>query len=309
MRPIRLGQCDVYVGTCSWKDHTRFYPEGMKDPDKIRFYSERFPFVEVDSTYYGMPSARNAALWAERTPPEFRFGFKAYRVMTLQGRHEGGVRVAEEPTQEMFQQFAEGVRPLAEAGKLAYVLLQFPDWFFPWKKNARAEDPYDYLAQCAEWLPDLPLAVEFRNGYWFQGERADRTFRFLNDHNLAYTVVDEPQVGISRSAPDVQAVTADMGLVRFHGRRADVWAQRGVGVSERFAYEYTPEELQPWSERLKQLAEDTKRLYVGFNNCHRDFAVNNAEQLGQMLLDFADGGDAPGKPAGQREAAASSTAS
>ena len=69
MDPINLNGCSIYVGTCSWRDHTGFYPPGMKDPEKISYYADRFPFVEVDSTYYGMPSTRNAALWAERTPP------------------------------------------------------------------------------------------------------------------------------------------------------------------------------------------------------------------------------------------------
>ncbi|HEY3283145.1 MAG TPA: DUF72 domain-containing protein [Armatimonadota bacterium] len=286
MEPLHLGSCSIYVGTCSWKDHTRFFPEKLPDPQKIAFYAEHFPFVEVDSTYYGMPSARNAVLWAERTPPGFLFGFKAYRVMTLQGRHEDGRRVPEEPTPELFQQFSEGVRPLQEAGKLAYVLLQFPDWFLPWKQNAKAREPFEYLAACAEWLPGLPLAVEFRNGYWFQGERAEQTLRFLSDHNLAYTVVDEPQVGVSRSAPDVQAVTSELSVMRFHGRRTDVWAQRGVGVADRFSYDYSTEELQPWADRLAALARETKHLFVGFNNCHHDFAVNNAKQLMQMLLDL-----------------------
>ncbi|MGQ9525391.1 MAG: DUF72 domain-containing protein [Armatimonadota bacterium] len=286
MKPIRLGGCDLYIGTCSWRDHANFYPDGMPDPRKITFYAERFPFVEVDSSFYGMPSSRNCSLWAKRTPEGFRFGFKAYSVMTLHGRHEAGKRVPEEPTRELFAQFAEALRPIWDAGKLAYILFQFPPWFTPWKRGEQGPNPYDYIARCADWMEGLPIAVEFRNAYWLQGERAKRTLDLLRERGIAYTCVDEPQVGMAHSVPPIAGTTADFSVVRFHGRRADTWAKRGVGVAERFAYQYSLDELAEWVPRLQKIAAGARAAYVGFNNCFADFAVSNAQQLRQMLLEM-----------------------
>src|SRR5512140_3861953 len=78
----------IRVGTASWTDKSlidcgRFYPPGTTTPeDRLRFYASQFPFVEVDSSYYALPSARNAARWAERTPASFRFNVKAFRIFT-----------------------------------------------------------------------------------------------------------------------------------------------------------------------------------------------------------------------------------
>ena len=78
----------IQIGTASWTDKSlsdskRFYPKGCNSAEeRLRFYASQFPMVEVDSSYYAMPSPRNAALWAERTPAEFRFNVKAFRIFT-----------------------------------------------------------------------------------------------------------------------------------------------------------------------------------------------------------------------------------
>lgn len=78
----------VLVGTTSWTEKTliesgRFYPpQANTAEERLRYYATQFPVVEVDSTYYGLPSERNALLWAERTPPGFVFHVKAFRLFT-----------------------------------------------------------------------------------------------------------------------------------------------------------------------------------------------------------------------------------
>ena len=78
----------ILVGTCSWTERSlvtsgRFYPPEVKSPDeRLRSYAQQFPIVEVDSTYYGLPSERNTGLWVERTPEEFIFDVKAFRLLT-----------------------------------------------------------------------------------------------------------------------------------------------------------------------------------------------------------------------------------
>src|SRR5438270_1074322 len=81
----------ILIGTSSWTDKTliesgRFYPASARTPeDRLRYYASQFPIVEIDSSYYGIPTESNAQLWIERTPPEFIFNIKAYRLFT---RHQ-----------------------------------------------------------------------------------------------------------------------------------------------------------------------------------------------------------------------------
>src|SRR5688500_6574149 len=79
--------CRVLVGTASWTDKTLleagWYPDDVKTAEqRLAYYADRFPLVEVDSTYYGLPSERNAILWAERTPKHFTYNVKAFSLMT-----------------------------------------------------------------------------------------------------------------------------------------------------------------------------------------------------------------------------------
>src|SRR5216110_91405 len=81
----------ILVGTSSWTDKTliesgKFYPRSATTPeDRLRYYAAQFPIVEIDSSYYGIPTVDNARLWVERTPPGFVFNIKAYRLFT---RHQ-----------------------------------------------------------------------------------------------------------------------------------------------------------------------------------------------------------------------------
>ncbi len=77
----------ILVGTCSWTDpalvSSGWYPPGLRDAEgRLRHYAARFPVVEVDATYYSLPSARNSTLWTERTPDGFRFDVKACSLLT-----------------------------------------------------------------------------------------------------------------------------------------------------------------------------------------------------------------------------------
>jgi uncharacterized protein YecE (DUF72 family) len=141
---------DVLVGTCSWTDRallaSGWYPRGHRDPEpRLRYYAEQFPVVEVDSGYYALPSRRNSLLWAERTPPEFRFDVKAFSLLTghptrpaalpadlresLGAELRRGAPAA--VLDRVWERFAHAIEPLRAAGKLGAVLFQFPPWFAP----------------------------------------------------------------------------------------------------------------------------------------------------------------------------------
>ena len=105
---------------------------------------------------------------------------------------------------------------------------------------------------------------------------------FLRHNDLPFVCVDEPQ-GFKSSIPPLAEATADIGLVRFHGRNRDTWEKPGIGPAERFNYLYTDEELGEWVPKIRELAGKTRQLHILFNNCYQDKAVMNARQMGCLL--------------------------
>jgi len=307
----------ILIGTCSWTDRSlvesgRFYPPEVKTPaERLRFYAGEFPIVEIDSSYYGLPSERNAALWVERTPDHFTFDVKAFRLLTQHPtppdalpkdlreglpRPERGKNLyprdlPSEVRDEVWRRFADALLPLDSAGKLGVILFQFPPWFMP------GDESRDYIAESRERLPQYRIAVEFRNDRWLSERNRERTLRFLSDQHIPLACVDEPQ-GFPTSVPPIAEATAEIGLVRFHGRNAETWARPGASVAERFDYLYSEEELAEWQPRIERLAEQTEELHVLMNNCHEDKAVRGARQLG-MLVGQA-GGPPPKAPQAQQ---------
>jgi uncharacterized protein YecE (DUF72 family) len=293
----------ILVGTCSWTDRSlvesgRFYPADAKTPEeRLRYYAEQFPIVEVDSTYYGLPSERNAALWVERTPENFVFDVKAYSFFTQHPtqvaslpkdlRQEVVSAVGDKKRfyyrdappdirDELWRRFTDALLPLDSAGKLGIVLFQFPPWFMPGAESK------DYVAEAQERLGQYRLAVEFRNNRWLSDLNQERTLRFLSERRIPFVCVDEPQ-GLPASVPPVATATAEIALVRFHGRNREAWAKKGATVAERFDYLYSEEELEEWVEPVRGLAKEARQVHLLMNNCVEDKAVVNARQLAMKV--------------------------
>jgi uncharacterized protein YecE (DUF72 family) len=294
----------ILVGTCSWADKSLvdcncFYPPEAKTPEsRLRFYASRFPIVEVDSTYYGLPTdTRNAALWVERTPPEFVFDVKAFRLLTHHptppetlpkdmrealgdlAREKRNLYYRDIPPQirgDVWRRFADALLPLDSAGKLGIVLFQFPPWFLP------GRDSSAYILEAQERLPQYRVAVEFRNNRWLSDRNRERTIDFMRGHNIPLVCVDEPQ-GLPSSVPPLPEATAEIAVVRFHGRNREMWERRGATTSERFDYLYSEDELKEWVSPVERLAAATREVHVLMNNCVRDKAVVNAGQMRALL--------------------------
>jgi len=300
--PARIG--NVRVGTASWTERTllasrAFYPPAVNTPERrLRYYARHFPVVEVDATYYALPSLAHARAWAERTPADFTFGVKAHAAMTdhpLEPSRLERDLVREVPAavrsrphvyardlppavrDEIWARFRAALEPLAAAGKLGYVLLQMPKWFPPTRRSLA------HLEAAVGRLPGLTLAVEFRGAGWMAEGRRERTLDFLREHGLVYVSVDEPQ-GTAASVPPLAATTSEtLAVVRFHGRRAATWDRPGVGTSERFRYLYREDELGEWVGKIRGLAGASREVHVLMNNCHREAAVQNAKELAALL--------------------------
>lgn len=240
----------------------RFYPLGLPRSDMLTYYSERFPVVEVNSTYYRVPPPRVTEQMERKTPSRFRFVVKAPQTITHERRLEPDTLAA----------FQDCLLPLREAGKLDGILLQFP-WSF------RA-DPKSWrlLSGARAALPGHPLYVEFRHDSWAKPE----TFERLRDLSLGYCVVDEPE--LTGLMPPVVELTSPAGYVRFHGRnRANWWGQRGSRTGDRYDYLYSESELREWAVKIRDLARQAERVYVFFNNCHAGQAAQNARLMQELL--------------------------
>ena len=294
---------DILIGTCSWTDPTliesgRFYPAWARSAEaRLQYYTSQFGLVEVDSSYYALPSERTGQLWVERTGEKFIFDVKAFRLFTqhptpltalpkdikqalpLDVKEKANIYQRDMPTElisELWIRFERALLPLDSAGKLGVVLCQFPPWFYP------GEQQRDYILSCRERLPQYRIAIEFRHSSWVNDQNRERTLSFLRDNDLPFVCVDEPQ-GFRSSIPPVVAATSDLALVRFHGRNREMWETKGISAAERFNYLYSQEELKEWVPRIKELASVTRQLHVLFNNCYRDKAVVNARQVRLML--------------------------
>jgi len=294
----------ILVGTSSWTDKTlidsgKFYPPTATTPeDRLRFYSSRFPIVEIDSSYYGIPSPDNAKLWVERTPPGFVFNIKTYRLFT---RHQTPVislgkdlrealgpvtkknvyekDIPPEITLELWDRFRRVLEILRAGGRLGAVHMQFAPWvaFHP--------DTFDYLEHCRAMLAGFTVAVEFRNPTWFNSERhMARTLDFERQNDFVNVVVDEPQE-IANTIPSVWQVTnPELALVRLHGRNHGTWNQKGLKASsQRFDYDYGDNELREIADEVLALAPKAKTTHVLFNNNYEDQGQRGAAALTKLL--------------------------
>jgi uncharacterized protein YecE (DUF72 family) len=282
------------IGTASWTDKTLlesgWYPPEVKTPqDRLAYYAEHFGVVEVDATYYSLPSERNSALWAERTPKGFTFDVKAFSLLTQHPTKttalpkalrpedaKARVYLKDLPTKtvdDVWDRFLGALTPLHDAGKLGAILLQFPQWF-PGGKNNR-----QYILECAERCKPYRVSVEFRNKTWMDPEHAEKTLDFLRGYGLTYVCVDMPQ-GHTSSIPPIVAATADLAVMRFHGHSAG-WNSRDI--YQRFGYRYSEKELAEWAPKVRDLSKQAKETHVLMNNCYRDYAQVNAAQLAALI--------------------------
>jgi len=288
----------IRVGTASWTDRTLiasgWYPPEADSPEKrLRFYARQFPLVEVDATYYALPAEQTATAWAARTPAGFTFNIKAFSLFTQHPTRVAALPTDLRPavektgkdrvylkdvdpavTDQAWDRFLAALEPLHQAGKLGAILLQFPPWF-PIGRGRK-----DYIVACAERVAPRRVCIEFRNRTWMTEDNQKETLDFLAAHRLPYVSVDMPQ-GYRDSIPPVLAVTdPDLAVVRLHGHSSK-WDSKDI--HERFGYHYSGRELQEWAPKVAGLADGAQTTHVVFNNCYRDYAQTNAQQLAALL--------------------------
>jgi len=282
---------EVRIGTSGWNYpkgrgtwNGIFYPDQVGGKrrgakfDDLAFYAEHFDTVEINSTFYRVPSAAMARGWVDRTPPGFEFSLKLFQKFTHPAMFEratgadpfdlGGKDV---------DAFRAGLDPLASSGKLGALLAQFPASF----KNEPGSRGYlEWLLQA---FKDYPVAVELRHRTW-SDDPAD-TMQLLGAYGAALAQIDEPKFrqSIRQSfLPNVRTFY----YLRLHGRNAAEWWTH-QSSEDRYNYLYSAEELAPFSEAAQAASREVKKAYLYANNHFSAKSVANAailkHQLGQPL--------------------------
>jgi len=234
-----------------------FYPPGTQRGEMLTQYVNHFETVELNFSYYRIPNQTTLGRIAAKVREDFTFWVKANQKTT----HQQDRSIAAE--------FLDALTPLSETGKLAGVLLQFPQSFHRTVANRK------YLGSAVEDFSSVPLAVEFRHFSWDDPS----TLAGLRERNVTLVVPDVPELeGLYR--PSGPAVTTATGYLRFHSRTAGKWY---AGPAERYDYSYTQEELRAVLSQWSAVENEVEKVYAFFNNCHRGQAAQNAEAFRRLL--------------------------
>ncbi|MGH7651988.1 MAG: DUF72 domain-containing protein [Gemmatimonadaceae bacterium] len=270
-RRVKAHEASIRFGPAGWmyKDwegvvYPKPHPPGF---DQLRYISEFFDTIEVNSSFYGPPVSKTSANWLRRVAdnPNFRFTAKLWKRFT----HE---RDKAWTTSEV-NQVKKGFDVLMESGGLGAVLLQFP-WSF-----RHTEQNNEWLEDVVRTFSHYPLVVEVRHKSWLD----PAFFSWLAETGVGFVNIDQPLYHDS-IAPSAR-VTSRVGYVRVHGRNYKDWFRDKAPVEQRYNYLYKAEELAPWADRVSEIAADpaTRDVYVVTNNHYKGKAVANALMLKSMV--------------------------
>ena len=295
----------VRVGTASWSEpefvRAGWYPPGLAAGQRLAYYAQHFDLVELNSSFYALPQARQCERWVKETPPGFLFDAKIHRLLSrhatrpdalpadlrdqVEVTDRGNVVLTPMLEEEMAGRLLEALEPLERAGKLGALLLQLTPSFAP-----RACD----LGQLEALLRLLrgkgnaarQIVVELRNRGWLEGARRQETAAFFREQGVTLASIDgPPSEGEKHPAimPAVDEITDErLTYLRLHGRDPKAYLT-GRTVAERFCYDYTDGELDEVLSRAERLASSSDAVHVVFNNNARDFAPKAAERLRRRL--------------------------
>jgi len=252
------------------------YPKKLKQSEMLSYYEQELGFevCELNYTYYRPPDPYTTERMARRVEEGFEFTVKGHKEMTHEiwepACRQAGIkeRTVFKKNKPLFKSFAQGVEPLAAAGKFGAILLQFPTFF------KHTEENIEYLEKCKEWLKPFPLVIEFRNEAWLGKE----TYALLKKDKMGICVVDEPH--LPRLLPYEPRSTSNLGYFRFHGRNK-LWYH--ADVHQRYDYLYSRKELKEFLPGIKTVEKATKKTFVFFNNCFMGQSAVNAAQMREML--------------------------
>ena len=240
-----------FLGTSGWAHRDwigKLYPHDMAPAEYLAAYAEHFTTVEIEHTFFEMPTQEMVQSWYRRTPERFIFCPCAPRQIThIQRLHNA---------QETLQAFVDVISGLRE--KLGPILLQLPDDF-------RYQE-YGTLGSFLQTLPqEQRFAIEFRHGSWLK----DPTFQLLEAYQVAWVIVD------ASFLPRTPRVTANYSYVRWHGH---------PGIRQQSKRQLDPIAVfQPWVPTLRDLARQVPYIYGQVRNSFSGYAPRDCEILQGLL--------------------------
>ena len=255
---------ELYIGTSGydypeWKG--LFYPEKLARTKFLDYYSAQFNSLELNGTYYRMPSAVQMRNMIDRSGGKVKFTVKAFKDMTH--------AVDKSQYQTLIFEFRKALDPLLYNNLLLCVLFQFPESFH-YEKEERL-----YLDTLLKELSGIPIVVEMRNTKW----QNENVYTALRERKIGWCITDNPGL---KSLPKQDFIcTSDIAYIRFHGRNAEMW-YKGDNVS-RYDYHYSDIELQAFVNPILDLLKHTKIVQIFFNNHAKSHATVNAKKL-EILL-------------------------
>lgn len=269
---------EISIGTSGydypeWKGE--FYPQDLKRKDFLQFYATQFNALEVNNTFYNMPTAERLLSFNDRSSGLLKFSIKANRLLT----HE-----IDRNWQAAAAGFLSAVAPLAEKASLCAVLFQFPQSFHYTDENRI------YLAKLISFFQGLPLVVEFRHVEWIR----ESVLQGLEQRGGSLCFCDMPQL---KALPDGKTIKAPfigpIAYIRLHGRNADAWysneslqnAENGNASngSFRYTYDYNDSELAEFVPVIHSAQITGKKPVVFFNNHPNGSGARNAGKLKELL--------------------------
>lgn len=273
----------LWVGTAGWsyKDWVGpFYSQQQsKDYDWLEFYSQYFNCVEVNSTYYTYVSPLTVRGWVNKVSDrdEFVFSVKMHQDFTHKRKF----------TDENIKAFTKNLEILAKANRLAGILIQFP---YSFAFNSAAAE---YVQKLSEIFQEYNKFVEVRHKSWNNSE----VYKFFNELDLTFCTIDQPQIGEAIAFEPV--VTNDKAYLRFHGRNKEAWLSsiKSFGKEQvpenpdeeykqrslRYDYLYSPGELVEISQKVKEIYDKVKEVFIIMNNHPQGKGVANAFELIHLL--------------------------
>lgn len=257
----------IRVGTSGWKykDWNRIVYPARKPRgfDELAYLARYFTTIEINSSYYGPPRPTTAKQWVQSISDNGSFQFTAKLFHTFTHERKPG------STDE--KEFKDGIAPIAEAGRLGALLLQFP-WSF---RNIR--ENREYLAGLHRRFREYAVVLEVRHASWTEPEILD----LLGELEIGICNIDQPL--FKRSVEPAAETTTKVGYVRLHGRNYKSWFDKEATVRERYDYLYPVDQLEPWIARVKEIAAKAKDTYVLTNNHNFGKSAVNALQLISIL--------------------------
>lgn len=237
----------VYIGTSGW--HYKhwvgpFYPHKTPPAKMLRFYLEHFDTVEINNSFYRLPSETAIESWCRETPPGFCFAVKSSRYITHNRKLNDPV-ITLEKLMHVIEKFGR---------RLGTILFQLPP---AWKLN---------LHRLETFLAGLPahhrFAFEFRNPTW----NVPEVYEALHRHSAAYCIYE-----LAGFQSPIQ-ITADFTYIRLHGPG-----------SNKYQGDYSQSTLQTWADRIQAWRRELKHIFVYFDNDQAGFAAKNALELKSMI--------------------------